>query len=108
VPLTNAVLHGQPPERSGIASALINASREVAGLLGITVIGAVLRARQGSALAHGTGPAGAFLDGYHAGLLVTLALITAGAVISFLALREPRSEIPVTVPPTRELTGASR
>jgi len=108
VPLTNAVLHGQPPESSGIASALLNASREVAGLLGITVIGAVLRARQGSALAHGTGRAGAFLDGYHAGLLVTLALLGAGAVISFLALREPPREVPVTVPPTRELTGASR
>ena len=87
VPLTNAVLHGQPHERSGIASALLNASREVAGLLGITIIGAVLRSREGAALAHGTGQAGAFLDGYHAGLLVTVALVAAGSVISFLALR---------------------
>jgi len=89
VPLTNAVLHGQPPERSGIASALLNASREVAGLLGITIIGAVLRSRQGTALAHGAGQAGAFLDGYHAGLMLTVALVAAGAVISFLALRQP-------------------
>jgi len=49
VPLTNAVLNSMPPERSGIASALLNASREVAGLLGITIIGAVLRSQQGSA-----------------------------------------------------------
>jgi EmrB/QacA subfamily drug resistance transporter len=95
VPLTNAVLQGQPPERSGVASALLNASREVAGLLGITVIGAVLRARQGDALRHGTAPAGAFLDGYHAGLLVTVALVAAGAVISFLALRRAGTEAPV-------------
>jgi EmrB/QacA subfamily drug resistance transporter len=87
VPLTNAVLHGQPPARSGIASALINASREVAGLLGITVIGAILRARQGSALAGGASQAGSYLDGYHAGLLVTVGLIAAGVVISYLALR---------------------
>ena len=95
VPLTNAVLQGQPPERSGVASALLNASREVAGLLGITVIGAVLRSRQGDALRHGTAPAGAFLDGYHAGLTVTVALVAAGAVISFLALRRAGTEAPV-------------
>lgn len=98
VPLTNAVLHGQPPERSGVASALLNASREVAGLLGITVIGAVLRSRQGDALRHGTAPSGAFLDGYHAGLLVTVALVAAGAVISYLALRQAAVPTPAPVP----------
>jgi hypothetical protein len=87
VPLTNSVLHGQPPERSGVASALLNASREVAGLLGITVIGAILRSRPGDALRHGAAPGTAFLDGYHAGLLVTVAMVAAGAVISYVALR---------------------
>src|SRR5215475_5326452 len=87
VPLTNAVLLSMPPERSGIASALLNASREVAGLLGITIIGAVLRSQQGSALRSGAHPAAAYLDGYHAGLMVTVALLAAGAVASYLALR---------------------
>jgi EmrB/QacA subfamily drug resistance transporter len=87
VPLTNAILHSMPPERSGVASALLNASREVAGLLGITVIGAVLRSRQGAALRHNVAPGGAYLDGYHAGLLVTVALLAAGAVVGYLALR---------------------
>lgn len=54
VPLANAVLQAMPPERSGVASALLNTSREVAGLLGITVIGAVLRSRESVALQHGT------------------------------------------------------
>ena len=95
VPLTNTVLQAQPPEQSGVASALLNASREVAGLFGITVIGAILRSQQSSALLHGTAPGGAFLDGYHAGLLVTVALVAAGAVLSYLALREPRAAEPV-------------
>jgi EmrB/QacA subfamily drug resistance transporter len=87
VPLTNAVLHSMPPERSGIASALLNASRELAGLLGITVIGAVLRSREGTALHQGASASVAFLDGYHDGLLVTVALLAAGAVIGYVALR---------------------
>ena len=68
VPLTNAVLDAAPAAQSGIASALLNASREVAGLLGVTVIGAVLRTRQATALRGGADPAHAFVDGYHSGL----------------------------------------
>jgi len=92
VPLTNAVLGAMPQERSGIASALLNNSREVAGLLGITVIGAVLRSRQGVALQHGVRAAPAFIDGYHAGLAVTIALVAVGAVVGYAALRRaPRA-----------------
>ena len=65
VPLTNAVMPAIPAARAGVASALLNASREVAGLLGITVIGAVLRTRQGAALRAGADPVHAFVDGYH-------------------------------------------
>jgi hypothetical protein len=83
-----------PPERSGIASALLNASREVAGLLGITIIGAVLRTRQSSALRGGAHPVTAFLDGYHAGLYVTIALMVAGVAVSWLTLRRYTAERP--------------
>ena len=98
VPLTNSVLHSQPTERSGVASALLNASREVAGLLGITVIGAILRSRQGDALRHGAARGTAFLDGYHTGLLVTVALMAVGAVISYLTLRHPPTAAPAAAP----------
>ena len=108
MPLTNAVLHSMPPDRSGVASALLNASREVAGLLGITVIGAVLRSRQGDALRHGAAPAHAFLDGYHAGLIVTVALIAAGAVVSYFTLRHiPRQAEGVVPGIAAELSGSA-
>jgi MFS family permease len=108
VPLTNAVLHVMPPERAGIASAVLNASREVAGLLGIAVIGAVLRSRQGAALHHGASQTVSFLDGYQAGLVVTVALVAAGAVVSFLALRQVPAPPPATtVEEVPELAGVS-
>jgi EmrB/QacA subfamily drug resistance transporter len=91
VPLTNAVMGATPPVRAGVASALLNASREVAGLLGITVIGAVLSTRRAAALRSGASPVHAFLDGYHTGLLVTIVLLAAGVVVSYLTLRPRRS-----------------
>ena len=95
VPLTNAVMQATPAPRAGIASALLNASREVAGLLGITVIGAILRTRQAAALRAGADPVHAFVDGYHLGLLVTILLLAAGVVVSYVTLR-PRAALPIT------------
>jgi EmrB/QacA subfamily drug resistance transporter len=90
VPLTNTVMDATPSARAGIASALLNASREVAGLLGITLIGAILRNREAAALRAGAGPVHAFVDGYHLGLIVTILLLAAGVVVSYLTLR-PRA-----------------
>jgi EmrB/QacA subfamily drug resistance transporter len=104
VPLTNAILESVPADRSGVASALINASREVAGLLGITVIGAVLSSREGAALRSGVAPARAFLDGYHAGLAVTLALIGAGIVVAMVTLRRTtRPAVPAMPVPAEQV-----
>jgi EmrB/QacA subfamily drug resistance transporter len=104
VPLTNAILESAPADRSGVASAVMNASREVAGLLGITVIGAVLSSREGAALRGGAAPARAFLEGYHAGLAVTLALTAAGIVVAMVALRRTaRPAVPVTPVPAEQV-----
>jgi EmrB/QacA subfamily drug resistance transporter len=91
VPVTNASMQAVPQTRAGVASALLNASREVAGLLGITVIGAILRTRESAALRAGAGPVPAFLDGYHTGLLVTILLMVCGIAVSYLTLR-PRAD----------------
>ncbi len=95
VPVTNASMQAVPSAQAGIASALLNASREVAGLLGITVIGAVLRTRQGAALRAGADPVHAFVDGYHTGLLVTILLLAGGVVVSYVTLRPRAAARPV-------------
>ena len=100
VPVTNASMQAIPQAQAGVASALLNASREVAGLLGITVIGAILRTRQSAALRAGAGPVHAFLDGYHTGLLVTILLMVGGIAVSYLTLR-PRAGAPA---PASEIT----
>ena len=92
IPLTATVLGVMPTSQAGVASAVFNASREVAGLLGITVIGAVLTSRQGAALADGKAPVDAFLTGYRSGLLLAGALVMAGGVVAFTALRRAHHE----------------
>jgi EmrB/QacA subfamily drug resistance transporter len=98
VPLTNAVLSGVPTSQAGMASALFNASREVAGLLGVTVIGAVLRSSESAAIRSGTRPAQAFIDGYHNGLWLTIGLLAVGVVLSYVTLRQRRRSADVASP----------
>jgi len=92
VPLTDLVLGAMPTERAGVASGIFNAAREVSGLLGITVIGAILTARQGAVLRAGHTPVDAFLSGYRLGLLVAAALVTAGGVAAFVGLRGTKAQ----------------
>ncbi|MEV5501002.1 DHA2 family efflux MFS transporter permease subunit [Nonomuraea fuscirosea] len=100
VPLTSAVLGGMPKARAGVASGVLNVSREVFGLLGITVLGAFLSSRQsGSDLP----PLPAFLDAYQFTLVIAAAVVVAAIPIALYSLRdraepdEPQAAAPVTV-----------
>ncbi len=86
-PLTASVLGVMPFERAGVASGIFNASREVAGLLGITVIGAILTARQSYQLRHSQNAAAAFLSGYRAGIALAAILVALGGIAAWIALR---------------------
>ncbi len=88
VPLTAMIIGTMPVAQAGVASGIFNAAREVAGLLGITVIGAILANRQTAALHAGHSTVDAFLTGYRWGLIVAAILVAAGGVAAYLALRD--------------------
>jgi EmrB/QacA subfamily drug resistance transporter len=96
VTLTAMVLGAMPESEAGVASGIFNASREVAGLLGITVIGAILTARQSAAAHAGHDAVDSFLSGYRAGLLVAAVLVAAGGAAAFIALRGARTASQLT------------
>jgi hypothetical protein len=79
-------------------------------LLGVTVVGAVLRSSEGGALRGGANRAQAFIDGYHSGLWLTIGLLAAGVVLSYLTLRpRPGVTLPQAGTPmaaVRETTAA--
>jgi predicted MFS family arabinose efflux permease len=100
VPLTASVLEAMPRSEAGVASGIFNASREVAGLLGITVIGAILTARQTARLTPGKAPVDAFLSGYRIGLLVAAGLVAFGGLAAYFGLRKAPivTEAPEPIP----------
>jgi EmrB/QacA subfamily drug resistance transporter len=88
IPVTNVVLGALPTARAGIASGILNVSREVFGLLGITILGAILANREHAA----TGPAlHRYLAGYQFALVVAASLVALGVPIALLALRRIRT-----------------
>ncbi|WP_327089008.1 MFS transporter [Nonomuraea sp. NBC_01738] len=84
LPLTSTILGAMPRERSGVASGALNVSREVFGLLGITVLGAILSARQSGS---DQPPLAAFLDAYQFTLVIAAVIILVGVPLSLWALR---------------------
>ncbi|NUP03087.1 MAG: MFS transporter, partial [Nonomuraea sp.] len=95
VPLTSAVLGGMPKDRSGVASGVMNVSREVFGLLGITVLGAILSSRQSGS---DQPPLTAFLDAYQFTLVIAAVIVLAAIPLSLYAMRPARPEPPEEEP----------
>jgi EmrB/QacA subfamily drug resistance transporter len=91
VPLNNVIIGALPSERAGIASGMLNVSREVFGLLGVTILGAVLSNR--SAAATGT-ELHRYLSGYQFSLMVAAILVAAGAPIAYFSMRKVRAPEP--------------
>ncbi len=101
VPLTNAVLGALPTGRAGVASGVLNVSRQVFGLLGVTILGAILSARQSTAAAADAAPLTAFLDGYRLALVVAAAIIVLGVPVALYSLRAKPAE--TTAPATQKV-----
>ncbi|MGV9305450.1 MFS transporter [Nonomuraea sp. NPDC003727] len=78
VPLTTMILGALPQDRAGVAAGVLNVSREVFGLLGITVLGAILNARQ---VATG------FLPAYQSTLVIAAVIVAVGIPVSLYSLR---------------------
>lgn len=83
VPLTVAATTGVPGGQAGLASGLINTSRQVGGALGLAVLSTVAAARTADLAGGGQqlDPA-SLVAGYDAGLVVGGLLVAAGAVVA--------------------------
>jgi EmrB/QacA subfamily drug resistance transporter len=88
IPSSIAALAGVPSARSGVASALLNVSRQLGGGLGLAVISTVVASRTAHAVASGTAVAAAMTTGFRAGFIVSTGLVAASLVAALGLLRE--------------------
>jgi MFS family permease len=104
MPLNDAIIGVLPPARTDAASGVLNTAREVSGLLGVTIVGAILTTLQTAVLHGGATPLHAFLSGYRLALLIAAAIVFAGVPLSLYTLRT-RRPVPVPVEPVPEPVG---
>ena len=106
VGVTTAAQAGVPPDRAGLAAALINTSTWLGGALGIAIFSAIATSRTQDLLAAGVSQPEALTEGFQRALLACAIFVLAAAVIALRAtntrgepVTKPAAE-PVPVPET--------
>ncbi|MET8751258.1 MFS transporter [Streptomyces sp. NPDC004667] len=92
-PVAAAATTGVAPHEAGMASGLMNSSRQLGGCVGLAALATIAAHRTGTA----TDPA-ALNDGYALSLAVTAALFVLAAVVAIGALPRRRAAAPVPQP----------
>jgi EmrB/QacA subfamily drug resistance transporter len=83
-----AAMSGVAADRQGVASALLNVSRQLGGALGLAVISTVITDTTTRWAATGNGAAAALTAGFRTGFAVSAALTVVAAITATVLLRE--------------------
>ena len=106
VAVTTAANEGVAAHQAGLAAALLNASQQVGGALGLAVFSAIATSRTDHLLASHTPPPEALTAGFHRALLACSLCLAAAAILALrtantrgeIAHDEPASPRPEAVP----------
>ncbi len=89
VPSTIAATQGAKPGQAGLASGLVNTSRQIGGGLGIAVLITLATARSTRLIGQGTTVSQALTEGFHLGYLIGAGLCAAAALVAITQIRGP-------------------
>jgi EmrB/QacA subfamily drug resistance transporter len=100
VAITTAANAGVPADKAGLAAALLNASQQVGGALGLAIFSAIATSHTNHLLAARATAPDALTAGFHRALLASSVFVIAAAIIA-LRTTNTRGEAPQTVPEAR-------
>jgi EmrB/QacA subfamily drug resistance transporter len=86
-PVTAAALSGAPIHKAGIASGVLNTSRQTGGSLGVAVMGAIIAQQAAEAVGGGRSATSVFIDGYQTAMTVGAGVAVLGALVAALTIR---------------------
>jgi MFS family permease len=95
LPLLTIAMSGVPERDAGLASGIVNVSMQLAGALGIAVLGTLAAERSSSLAAGGASTVGSLTGGYQLAFELAAASVAVGLVVAVVALRMPRERRPV-------------
>jgi predicted MFS family arabinose efflux permease len=101
VPVTIAAVAGVAQTEAGLASGIVNTSRQMGGALGLAILATVASTLARNEVADGTRPLQALTHGFDQAFVVGAAFAGAGALVALLVLprvRPPRRPEPEPVP----------
>jgi EmrB/QacA subfamily drug resistance transporter len=97
MPLLTIAMANVPPADAGLGSGIVNVSQQVAGALGLAVLGTIATNRTHALeLAHHT-PVGSLIAGYHLAFAIGAGSVAAGIIAALILLRRPRTREPQLV-----------
>jgi len=88
VPTSVAAMSGVAADRHGVASALLNVSRQLGGALGLAMISTVIAASTARSAAAGNAAPAALTAGFRAGFAVSVVLVVVTVAVAAGLLRE--------------------
>jgi MFS family permease len=89
MPLLSIAMAGVPAADAGLGSGIVNVSQQVAGALGLAVLGTIATDHSRSLQLDGHAPVSALLGGYHLAFAIAAASV-AIAILAALTLLRPR------------------
>ena len=100
VPSTIAATQGAKEGQAGLASGLVNTSRQIGGGLGLAILVTLATSRSSHLIGTGHGVAQSLTDGFRLAYLIGGGLAAAAALVTFTALPNPTG---VVLPAARRL-----
>ena len=94
VGVNTAANAGVPPDKAGLAAALVNTSTWVGGALGLAIFSVVATSRTNHLLAHAVAPPNALTAGFHRALIACSIFLIAAAAIALRATNTRGEEQP--------------